>query len=203
MANQSEPRISSLGYALLSLLARRDRSGYELSRATSTPRDRLLWSAGHSQIYPELAKLADAGFVSFAEVAQARRPDKKVYRLTETGEAALRRWVRTPPRPAPERRELAVKAHAAWLIDPKEAAAMFRDVARRTRGGLAEIEAHRDALAEDAAETDDEFPPGVENPLFGTYANILYVLESRRHLVQWCEWVAEQFDAAKAPRRRA
>ena len=97
MKKSDEPRISSLGYALLSLLARRDRSGYELSRSTSAPRDSLLWSAGHSQIYPELGKLANAGYVSFAAVAQARRPDKKVYRLSEAGARALKAWVRLPP----------------------------------------------------------------------------------------------------------
>ena len=61
MRKYDESRISSLGYALLSLLSRRNRSGYELSHSTSPPLDSLLWSAGHSQIYPELAKLADAG----------------------------------------------------------------------------------------------------------------------------------------------
>ena len=68
---------------------------------------------------------------------------------------------------------------------------------------LAEIEAHRDALAADAGDAKDNFPPGVDSPLFGTYANIVYVLEARRQLIQWCLWVAEQFDAAKAPRRSA
>lgn len=193
MKKSDVPRISSLGYALLSLLARRDRSGYELSRSTSAPRDSLLWSAGHSQIYPELGKLADAGYVSFAAVAQARRPDKKVYRLSEEGARALKAWVRLPPKPAPDRRELSVKAHAAWLIEPAEAATLFRDQAARTEAEIAEIEAHRDMLE---AGTDGPFPPPVEDPLFGTYANMRFALESRRQLADWCLWVAGELAAA-------
>lgn len=193
MRNSDNPRISSLGYALLSLLARRNRSGYEMSHSTSPPLDSLLWSAGHSQIYPELAKLADAGYVNFAAVAQARRPDKKVYRLSEAGSLALKSWVRQPPKPAPDRRELTVKAHAAWLIDPAEAAKVFRDQAERTRAEILEIGAYHDRLQTQSEET---FPPRADEPMFGTYANAIYALDSRRQLVEWCLWVAEQFDTA-------
>ena len=137
MKKPDEPRISSLGYALLSLPARRNRSGYELTRLTSAARDSLLWSAGHSQVYPELPKLADAGFVRFAPVPQALRPDKKVYSLNETGAAAVKAWVRLPPKSAPDRRGLTVMAHATWLIDPADAVAIFRDQVERMQTQIA------------------------------------------------------------------
>ena len=112
-----------------------------------------------------------------------------------------------PPKPAPGRRELSVKAHAAWLIAPQEAAALFREQAARTEAEIAEIEAHRDLLQADA---EARFPPPVEDPLFGTYANLRFALDSRRQLVEWCLWVAGEFAAAsgltvagEAGRRRA
>jgi hypothetical protein len=42
--------MSSLGYALLSLLARRERSGYELSNFSSPPQSLTHGSASQSQI---------------------------------------------------------------------------------------------------------------------------------------------------------
>jgi DNA-binding PadR family transcriptional regulator len=149
-------------------------------------------------MYPELAKLADAGFVRFSPVQQARRPDKKVYSLNETGAEALKTWVRLPPKPAPDRRELTVKAHAVWLIDRADAAAMFQDQVERTETEITEIETHRDMLS---TQSEGPFPPPADDPLFGTYANTTYALDSRRQLVEWCEWVAERFESAAGTAR--
>ena len=55
--------------------------------------------AGFGSIYPALADLTRAGLVEGRDVAQERRPDKKVYRLTEAGREALQRaLLETPPR---------------------------------------------------------------------------------------------------------
>lgn len=187
--NADSRKVSSLGYALMCLLARRDRSGYELSLFTSPPRNYLLWSARHSQIYPELARLADAGLVAFSHVAQESRPDKKVYRLTEAGRENLRDWILTPPKPAPFRQELNLKSRACWMVDPKEGAEIFSEQAGMARAQIAMIEQHRDELWERLGE---EFPPSASNPLFGTYANIRYAIDSRRQLIEWCEWMESE-----------
>jgi DNA-binding PadR family transcriptional regulator len=168
------------------LLARRDRSGYELSLFTAPPRNFLLWSAGHSQIYPELAKLTEAGLVDFSRVSQPRRPDKKVYRLTEPGLDALRRWVLEPPRRTPVRQELMMKSHGCWLADPAGAAALFRSEAEIAETEIGMIEQHRERLA---AQYDIPSQPGAGHPLFGTWANIRYAISSRRTLAEWCRWV--------------
>jgi DNA-binding PadR family transcriptional regulator len=187
--NKNEPglkKVSSLGYALLCLLARRDRSGYELALFTSPPRNYLLWSARHSQIYPELAKLTAAGLVEFSHVAQESRPDKKVYRLTTRGKRNLRDWILQKPRATPFRQELNLKSHACWLADPEDAAGLFREQAETARAEIALIEQHRDELW---GRTGEEFPPRASSPLFGTYANIRFAIDSREHLIEWCEWM--------------
>ncbi|MDQ3842337.1 MAG: PadR family transcriptional regulator [Actinomycetota bacterium] len=43
------------------------------------------WSARHSQIYLELARLEEGGYVTHQVVEQKDRPNKKVYQLTDTG----------------------------------------------------------------------------------------------------------------------
>lgn len=194
--------VSSLGYALLCLLARRDRTGYELSQFTKPPRNRLLWSAGHSQIYPELAKLTEGGLVAFSEIAQASKPDKKVYRLTEAGRSNLRSWVLKPPKSAPSRNELNLKTHASWLVDPTEAAEMFR---ARSEIAEDEIDMIRDHQLNLETRYGAVFPPPVDNPLFGTYANIKFAIDSRKQLIEWCRWMESELmraAAAKAKKKK-
>ena len=69
--------MNNIGFALLGLLARDDLSGYDLSRRLKMPLG-FFWQASHSQIYPELAKLAARGLVRERTVVQAGRPNKKV-----------------------------------------------------------------------------------------------------------------------------
>ena len=54
----------TLKYAILGLLNQRDMSGYELMKQFESGLNEF-WSAKHSQIYPELAKLAEEGSVAY------------------------------------------------------------------------------------------------------------------------------------------
>src|ERR671932_705397 len=82
---------STLGFALLGLLARGPLSGYDIASQLKR-RVGPFWHARHSQIYPELARLETAGLVSYVRVEQHERPDKKVYSLTPAGRLALQEW---------------------------------------------------------------------------------------------------------------
>ena len=84
--------MTTLGYAILGLLSREDLSGYDLTRRMAG-RVGYFWSARHSQIYPELARLEDGGYVTHSVVEQTERPDKKVYEITAEGLDALKDWV--------------------------------------------------------------------------------------------------------------
>jgi len=52
-----------------------------------------------------------------------------------------------------------------------------------------------------SAQSEGPFPPPVDDPLFGTYANTVYALDSRRELAEWCEWLVEQLDSAAGAKR--
>jgi DNA-binding PadR family transcriptional regulator len=124
--------MTTLGYAILGLLSREALSGYDLT-GRMKGRVGYFWSARHSQIYPELARLEDGGFVTHSVVEQRERPDKKVYEITAAGLAALKEWVVRPPEPKPSRDELVLKAYSVWLADPEEAATLFAGRSRATR----------------------------------------------------------------------
>jgi DNA-binding PadR family transcriptional regulator len=84
---------NTLRAIILGLLGAHPMSGYDIKRAF----DRSLatyWNAGNSQIYTTLKALAARGLVSSELIYQEARPNRRVYRLTEAGRAALERWLR-------------------------------------------------------------------------------------------------------------
>ena len=90
-ANASSSR-NTLRYIILGLLGARPMSGYDIKQAF----DRALasyWNAGNSQIYTTLKSLSDAGLVEAEVIVQTTRPNRKVYHLTQTGQAELNRWL--------------------------------------------------------------------------------------------------------------
>ena len=88
----------SLPHVLLGLLADSPRTGYELARVL---RDDVApaWTAGYSQIYPELARLRRRGWVLQRVLGPRRGPRRLLYRVTASGRRELRRWLQEPPSP--------------------------------------------------------------------------------------------------------
>ena len=77
------------------LLTWGERSGYDLKRAAEEGVG-YVWTAAKSHIYAVLPRLVDGGYATVRTVAQERRPDKQVYRITPKGEEAFRRWLEEP-----------------------------------------------------------------------------------------------------------
>lgn len=174
-------QVSTLGFALLSLLTRGPATGYQLSRRMKTPIGHF-WVANHSQIYPELARLTEAGHVEVREDAGPGPRARKTYTLSEAGRAALAEWLPQPPTFAP-RSEVALKAYAVNSADPEQMAAMYRGVAERATATLAEFERELDWMREEGY--DD-----AAHPKFGNYAVLRLGVESQRVIQEWTTWLA-------------
>ena len=84
--------MGTLGYAILGLLHRRSMTGYELSKEFESGLFEV-WSAKHSQIYPELKSLYEAGLIDYQVEISGTVLEKKVYTITSDGEQMLRKWV--------------------------------------------------------------------------------------------------------------
>jgi DNA-binding PadR family transcriptional regulator len=188
-AATSRTTISVLGYSILSLLTRKERSGYELSRFTSGVRSTLFASSGHSNIYKELAKLKRDEYVTFRVMKEARPFDKKLYSLTARGGEALRTWLRAEPGLFSNRRELNIRAHALWLVDDDDAASILDKQIEIAKAEIEALRHHSEYLQED---NEVSFPPTAQHPLFGTYSNIMLEIDSRKLMVRWCTWMKEQ-----------
>jgi DNA-binding PadR family transcriptional regulator len=90
-----EVTVGTLGYAILGLLATKPRTGYELAQAMKAPIG-YMWTARHSQIYPELARLERAGLVTATVIDGPGPRDTKRYTITEVGLHRLEEWTDSP-----------------------------------------------------------------------------------------------------------
>ncbi|WP_219519511.1 PadR family transcriptional regulator [Nonomuraea ceibae] len=111
----------SLRIALLGLLdAKGPASGYDLTKAFDKSLIHV-WQAGHTQIYPELVKMADDGLVKVeSEGARGR----KIYAITPEGTARLHDWMVGHAPSTVVRSEAALKAFLLTALDPDEAIAV-------------------------------------------------------------------------------
>lgn len=82
----------SLRHALLALLEAEPMSGYSLAKFFDQS-VAYVWHAPHSQIYPELRRMDEAGLISGRSEARGIYATKRVYSLTDAGRAELERWV--------------------------------------------------------------------------------------------------------------
>lgn len=126
----------SLRHALIGLLAEQPASGWDLTRRFE---DLLgtVWPAGHPQIYGELAKLQDDGFIEIDSEGPRRR---KTYRVTESGLEEVRRWLTSVEVDHTLRLEPVLRSVFFWLMTPEELAAhlekeaaFYHDLAQRYR----------------------------------------------------------------------
>jgi DNA-binding PadR family transcriptional regulator len=116
--------LSKTAMVVLGLLALRPRSGYEIKGAVDGA-TRFFWSASYGQIYPELKRLERQGLVEGEHVPQGGRR-RTVYRLTEEGFAALRRWLDVPEFSWELRDEGLLKLFFADLLPRERALELLR-----------------------------------------------------------------------------
>jgi DNA-binding PadR family transcriptional regulator len=81
---------------LLALLAEGAAHGYEIKQGIEQLFGDAMPPINIGQIYTTLGRLERDGLVASAHVAQAGRPDKRVYELTDAGSAEIRRWLEEP-----------------------------------------------------------------------------------------------------------
>lgn len=83
-------------YALLGLLARGERHGYELKRIVEQE-FAPFWRIDFAQLYRSLAKMARDGWVKSRVESGSGGPSRKVYALTALGRRAYAEWLTEPP----------------------------------------------------------------------------------------------------------
>jgi DNA-binding PadR family transcriptional regulator len=114
--------LNATAASLLGFLHDGPLSGYELV-ATAQRTIGNFWTLTQSQVYRELAWMAEAGLVSAGERgARDRRP----YSVTDAGRAAFAMWIDRPPGPETIRHPLLLTVSFGRFLPPDRLAAFLR-----------------------------------------------------------------------------
>jgi PadR family transcriptional regulator, regulatory protein AphA len=92
----------ALRYAILGYLSTAPGSGYDLAQQLQGGLG-WFWSASHSQIYPELKRLEDAGLVESEPTTVGEKLEKRIYSITDEGRRVLTGWAGGAPVYRPNR----------------------------------------------------------------------------------------------------
>ena len=164
----------------LGVLTEGDKTGYEIKRSFEEAFSHF-FGASFGSIYPALADLSRQGLVSCRSVEQDKRPDKKVYSLTEQGRRALlAELMATPPRHK-VRSEFLVLMYFAHLLPPARVAAIIDQMIAHWEPLVAEIERCAAAAACDVT-PGMRFAAGYGRAVLG--AALTYVREHKAELVE-------------------
>ncbi len=173
--------MSSIRYALLSLLAREPLSGYDIKLQMN---NRLgpFWKAGSNQVYPEMAKMEAEGLIELQAVEQnTYRPARKVYEITEAGRDELRKWTLEAGELEKVRDDFLLKVYNSWMVDPVTMSMRIEEIKKQHEERLA---AYEEKIAElnrlvDHANGND--------PLLSSISVVEFGVQYERLYIEWCD----------------
>jgi DNA-binding PadR family transcriptional regulator len=111
----------SLRHGILGLLAGKPMSGYDLTQEFDQTLSHV-WSASHSQIYPELSRLVEDGLIEHVDSGPRGR---KLYGATDAGRAEVLRWLREDDPGRVLRVEAMLQGFFLWMLEPDEAISLL------------------------------------------------------------------------------
>ena len=170
---------SAVTWAILGLMRQRPMSGYDLKRAVDRT-IRHFWAASYGQIYPELRRLEDAGWIEGADAANGGR-SRRLYRLTDAGRVALEDWLHGHETRIELRDESLLRLFFADALPPEEALGLLAARREGYRTMLAYLRGLDDGTGPD--------PP---------FVDVVY-----RWGLDHCEWGIEWCDRQERRLRRS
>ncbi len=171
---------STLGHALLGLLARSPGTGYDLTSRLRRPVG-YFWSAGHSQIYPELARLEEAGLVRHTVIEGAGPRATKRYRLSAAGRRALRAWLLSTS-PDVDDKEVLLRVYSLFVLTAAEAVAVMTSIREHHRRSLEHY--HSVETSDGLHEGGTAFGPG-----YTAHATLQWGMTFEEGRIRWCDSV--------------
>ncbi|WP_019201004.1 PadR family transcriptional regulator [Tsukamurella sp. 1534] len=173
----------ALRHAILAtLLVVEEASGYDLAKQFDGARANF-WVATPQQLYRELDRLEADGAIAARTVEQEKRPNKRVFRMTEGGRAELAEFSREAPRPTAIRDDMMVVVQSSAVGD---AAAVVAAVRARRAAAVAKL-AHYERI--EAAWLEGRTREGLlaDPHLGGPYLTLLRGLGFERENIAWAD----------------
>jgi len=170
----------------LAILSMGDASGYEIKKLLEGPFSHI-HEASFGAIYPALARLQEEGSVTCQERSQEKRPDKKVYALTQRGRFDLIQELTIVPGPDRIRSDFLVLMLYAHLLPPAHIANVIDKRLGILQALLGELDNENGAPVPAGEESSAEVVRGYGKAVLKAAHD--YIAENR-HLVEGAALVA-------------
>ncbi|MDQ0597171.1 DNA-binding PadR family transcriptional regulator [Streptomyces canus] len=187
----------ALRNAVMAALLEGEASGYDLAKGFEASVANF-WMATPQQLYRELERMETEGLVSARVVQQERRPNKRLFSLTEAGLEILRAYIAdVPAKPTAIRDELMVKVQCVDIGDADAVRTAIAERVERSTAKLARYERMRERML--AGRTEDEY--FAEADRIGPYLTLLGGMAFERSNLKWGETALKRLDqrAARQP----
>ncbi|WP_326725218.1 PadR family transcriptional regulator [Streptomyces sp. NBC_00243] len=188
----------ALRNAVMAALLEGEASGYDLAKGFDASVANF-WMATPQQLYRELDRMESEGLIEARLVQQERRPNKRVFSLTEAGRDALRDFTAELPKPTAIRDELLVKVQAVDSGDEEAVRAAITERLEWARAKLARYERLRDRLLD--GRTEDEFLAGSER--VGPYLTLMRGRSFEEENIRWGERALRVLEQRASVRQQA
>ena len=172
----------ALRHAILATLLEGEASGYDLSKGFDASVANF-WMATPQQLYKELEAMQAQGLVAARIVEQDRRPNKRLYALTEAGRAELSDFTGRPAKPTAIRDELLVKVQALDVGDAESVRTAIAGHLELSRTKLARYDRIRARLL--AGRTEEEYLHTIDR--VGPYLTLMRGRAFEQENIRWAE----------------
>ena len=176
----------ALRHAILAALLEGESSGYDLAKDFDASVANF-WTATPQQLYRELEIMAEHGLVAARVVEQERRPNKRLFALTEAGRAELREFTSRTPKPTAVRDELLVQVQSVESGDADAVREAIRNRQEVAETKLKRYERLRDRLL--AGRTEADFLASAER--VGPYLTLARGIAFEQENIRWCEFTLD------------
>lgn len=165
-----------LQYIILGLLNQQPQTGYDLAKAFENEIGEF-WQAQHSQIYPLLKRMENAGDITHEDTVTGEKLAKKQYKLTPTGYQKLVDWVSEPsPELTPNKDEFILKLYFIKTADDPRLQPMLREQYQLHQAQLHHLQQRRETVFADSTTVDHAY---------GHYLILDHAIERETHYVEW------------------
>lgn len=185
----------SLRDAVLAALLDGEASGYDLAKRFDASVANF-WMATPQQLYRELDRLAEQGLIQARVVQQERRPNKRMFSLTEAGHDAIRQFTARAPKPSVIRDDLAVKLLAADAGDARAVRDFTAERLQRAKTKLQRYERMRARMLDGRGEKEYL----AQNERVGPYLTLLRGISFEEENIRWAERALRILDGRLSPR---
>lgn len=189
----------SLRHAVLVSLLDGEATGYELAKRFNIAVANY-WHAQPAQLYAELNRLETDGLVSATTVVQTKRPNKRVFSLTEAGYEEIRRYAAEPSVPTSTKDDLLVKITGVDLCDHE---LLIDDIMNRRAQCVAHL-AHYEEVRSAMLRGRDEEKFIATTSRVGPYLALSRGISVESDNISWCDMAVRVLHArmALAPKRK-